>query len=106
MKSLCEVSEGLFCDIEMKARLCCITENVVDPCVWAVYHEKMYRESGTNSRKMYISGSQVEGAEPFKFFNTRHSARRCGIRIAGFQFCSGPIFPQNTFISVSWNCNI
>lgn len=78
----------------------------MDPCVWAIYHEKMYTESGTNPRKMNISGSQVGGAEPFKFFNTRHSARRCGISTAGFQFCSGPIFPQNTFISVSWNCNI
>ena len=33
---LCEVLERFFCDVEMKARLSCIIENVVDP-VYGLY---------------------------------------------------------------------
>lgn len=49
---------------------------------------------------MYIEGCQVGGADPFKTFDIRHSARAFGVNTAGFQLCSGPVYPQNTFISL------
>lgn len=83
---LCEVPERFFCDVEMKARLSCITENVVDPCVWAIHRAKMHTGSGTNPRKLYISGSQGGGAEPLKSFNIRHSSRSVVLALLGFSF--------------------